>query len=85
MLDPKQFRDNPKAIAKYLNAAFEKSDLNGILDAIKIVMQAQNVTELAEVKGCAGMASTKLSDAAERILSSASSFAGLDVRLVVKV
>lgn len=54
MLDPKQFRDNPKAIAKYLNAAFEKSDLNGILDAIKIVMQAQNVTELAESRDAPG-------------------------------
>ena len=51
MDDPKKFRGNPVAIAEYLTEAFEKSDLDGILDAIKIIMQAQNVTELAELTG----------------------------------
>jgi probable addiction module antidote protein len=87
MLDPKQFRDNPKAIAKYLNAAFEKSDLNGILDVIKIVMQAQNVKQLAEITGMRRdglyktFGSNKKDPQLSRVLSL---FAGLDVRLVVK-
>lgn len=87
MLDPKQFRDNPKAIAKYLNDAFGKSDLEGILDAIKFVMQAQNVTELAEVTGMRrdGLYKTfghsKKDPQLSRVLSL---FAGLDVRFVVK-
>jgi probable addiction module antidote protein len=87
MLDPKQFRDNPTAIAKYLSDAFEKSDPDGILDAIKFVMQAQNVTELAEVTGMRrdGLYKTfgrsKKDPQFNRVLSL---FAGLDVRFVVK-
>src|SRR5258706_286458 len=51
MLDPQKLRDNPIAIAEYLTEAFEKSELSGILDAIKSVMQAQNVKQLAEITG----------------------------------
>jgi probable addiction module antidote protein len=49
--DPAHFRDNPAAIAEYLTEAFEKNDLDGILDAIKSVMKAQNVKALSEAIG----------------------------------
>jgi probable addiction module antidote protein len=87
MLDPQKLRDNPIAIAEYLTEAFEKSELSGILDAIKSVMQAQNVKELAEVTGMRrdGLYKTfggsKKDPQLSRVLSL---FAGLDVRFVVK-
>jgi probable addiction module antidote protein len=87
MPNPKKFRDNPIAIAEYLTKAFEKGDLRGILDAIKFVMQAQNVTELAEDTGMRrdglykSFGSNKRDPQLSRVLSL---FAGLDVRLVVK-
>jgi probable addiction module antidote protein len=87
MLDPKKFRGNPIAIATYLNDAFEKSDLDGILDAIKFVMQAQNVKELAEVTGMRrdGLYKTfgriKKDPQLSRVLRL---FEGLDVRIVVE-
>jgi probable addiction module antidote protein len=87
MPDPKKFRDNPSAIAEYLTKAFEKGDLRGILDAIKFVMQAQNVTELAEDTGMRrdglykSFGSNKKDPQLSRVLSL---FAGLDIRFVVK-
>jgi probable addiction module antidote protein len=44
-------RDNPAAIAGYLTEMFEKNDLGGILDALNVVMRAQNVVALAESTG----------------------------------
>jgi probable addiction module antidote protein len=44
-------RDNPAAIADYLTEIFEKNDLEGILEALKVVMRAQNVLALAESTG----------------------------------
>jgi probable addiction module antidote protein len=86
MLDPKKFRGNSVAIAEYLTEAFEKSDFAGILDAIKSVMQAQNVKELAEVTGMRrdGLYKTfsrKKDPQLSRVLSL---FEGMDVRIVVK-
>jgi probable addiction module antidote protein len=86
MLDPKKFRGNPIAIAKYFNKAFEKSDLDGILDAIKFVMRAQNVTELAELTGMRrdGLYRTfdgKRDPNLSRILGL---FDSLDIRIVIK-
>jgi probable addiction module antidote protein len=87
MLDPKKFRGNPTAIAKYLTEAFEKSDFEGILDAIKSVMRAQNVQELAEIIGLRRdglyktFGSKKKDPNLSRVLNL---FEGLDVRIVVK-
>jgi probable addiction module antidote protein len=49
--DPNRYRNNRLAIAKYLTEAFEKNDLQGILDGIKSVMKAQNVKALSEAIG----------------------------------
>jgi probable addiction module antidote protein len=86
MLDSKKLRGNPIAIARYLTEAFEKNDLCGILDAIRFVMQAQNVTELAEITGMRreGLYKTfsrKKDPQLSRILSL---FEGMDVRIAVK-
>jgi probable addiction module antidote protein len=89
MLDPKKFRGNPIAIAAYLTEAFEKSDLEGIFDAISFVMQAQNVTELAELAGMRrdglyktfGRTRRRKDPQLGRVLSL---FAALDVRITVK-
>jgi probable addiction module antidote protein len=43
--------DNPPAIADYLTEIFGKNDLEGILEALKVVMRAQNVLALAESIG----------------------------------
>jgi probable addiction module antidote protein len=43
--------DNPPAIADYLTEIFGKNDLEGILEALKVVMRAQNVLALAESTG----------------------------------
>ena len=48
---PNSFRDNPMAIAEYLSPAFAKNELRTILDAINLVMRAQNVLALAEAMG----------------------------------
>jgi probable addiction module antidote protein len=87
MLDPREFRGNPTAIAECLTKAFEKSDLGSILDAIKFVMKAQNVKELAEISGMRrdGLYKTfgsgKKDPQLSRILCL---FEGMDVRIVVK-
>ena len=44
-------RDNPAAIADYLTEIFEKNDLEGILEALNMVMRAQNVLALADSTG----------------------------------
>ena len=85
--DPQNYRDNPPAIAEYLTEAFEKSDIGGILDAIKAVMQAQNVKELAEVTGMRrdGLYKTFQGNKKDPQLSRVVSlFEGMDVRIVVK-
>jgi probable addiction module antidote protein len=85
--DSKNYRDNPPAIAAYLTEAFEKSDLGGILDAIKSVMQAQNVKQLAEITGMRRdglyktFGSNKRDPQLSRVLSL---FDGLDIRIVIK-
>ena len=43
--------DNPNAIAAYLTEIFEENDLKSILEALKLVMRAQNVLALAESTG----------------------------------
>ena len=86
MLDSKKLRGNPIEIARYLTEAFEKNDLCGILDAIRFVMQAQNVTELADITGMRreGLYRTfsrKKDPQLSRILRL---FEGMDVRIAVK-
>ena len=49
--DPKDLRDNPAAIAEYLNEALAKNDVQTVLQALKFVLRAQNATALAEVTG----------------------------------
>jgi probable addiction module antidote protein len=51
MANPKDFRDNPAAIAEFLTEMFAKNDLPGILDALQLVMRAQNVKALSEATG----------------------------------
>jgi len=58
-IDPKLFRDNPDAVAAYLSDAFAKNDLTALLEAINLVMRAQNVQAMAREAGCVGIASTK--------------------------
>src|SRR5258708_34491557 len=87
MLDSKKLRGNPIVIARYLTEAFEKNDFCGILDAIRFVMQAQNVKELAEITGMRreGLYKTfgraKKDPQLSRVLNL---FEGMDARLVVK-
>jgi probable addiction module antidote protein len=84
--DPAQFRENPKAIARYLTEAFDKNDLGAVVLAINLVMRAQNVLALAEATGLrrdrlyktfGGNVNPQLGRVMEL-------FAGLDVQLVVK-
>lgn len=49
--DPKQFRDNPMAIAKHLTCALATDDLPTILAAIRDVLRAQNVSALSRATG----------------------------------
>ena len=87
MLDPKKFRGNPTAIAEYLTEVFEKSDFGAILDAIKFVMKAQNVTELSEITGMRrdGLYKTFGSGEKDPQLSRVLTlFDGLDVRIAIK-
>ena len=85
MLDPKKFHKNPVAIAEYLTEAFEKNDFDGILDAIRSVMRAQNVKELAEITGMRrdGLYKTFGSKKDPQLSRLLSLFEGLDVRIVV--
>ena len=45
--NPKLYRDNPGAIAAYLDEMFTKNDLPTVLKAINQVMRAQNVKAMA--------------------------------------
>jgi probable addiction module antidote protein len=84
--DPRKYRDNPSGIAEYLTEAFEKNDLGIILNAIKAVLQAQNVKALSEATGMRrdGLYKTfggKKDPQLGRILGL---FEGLDVRIIVR-
>jgi probable addiction module antidote protein len=77
---------NPTAIANYLTDMFDKNDLSSILDAIKFVMQSQNVKALAETTGMRRDGLYKTFDGRKdpqlsRILKL---FEGMDVQIVVK-
>jgi probable addiction module antidote protein len=86
VMSKENLRKNPPAIAEYLTEIFEKNDLCSILDAIKFVVQAQNVKALAESTGMRrdGLYKTfggRKDPQLGRILRL---FEGLDVRIVVK-
>jgi probable addiction module antidote protein len=49
--DPTLYRDNPGAIAAYLEEIFAKNELPEILKAINRVMRAQNVQAIAREAG----------------------------------
>jgi probable addiction module antidote protein len=49
--DPKQFRDNPTAIAEHLTRALATDDLPTILAAIRDVLRAQNVSAISRATG----------------------------------
>src|SRR5260370_6552880 len=85
MLDSKKLRGNPIVIAKYLTEAFEKNDLCGILDAIRFVMQAQNVTELADITGMRreGLYKTFSRKKYPQLCRILSLFVGMDIRIAV--
>jgi len=82
---PKGLRDNPAAIAEYLNKALAKNDLQSILQALKFVVRAQNVMALAELTGMRREALPELSGHAsppiDRVLGL---LAGLGVGLVAQ-
>jgi probable addiction module antidote protein len=85
-LDPKNYNANPSAIAEYLTEMFEENDLDNILDAMKFVLQAQNVKAFAENTGMRrdGLYKTfvqKRDPPLSRVLGL---FQGLDVRIVFK-
>jgi probable addiction module antidote protein len=46
-----RFRDNPEAIAGYLNRSLEKSQLQPILTALDKILRAQNVQAVARESG----------------------------------
>ena len=85
-LDPNHYHDNPCAIAEFLSEALKTNKLHSILDAIKSVLLAQNVTALSEATGIRRESlyrsfSGKVDPPLSRVLSL---FDGLDVRLEVK-
>ena len=49
--DPSLYRDNPGAIAAYLDEIVAKNDLSAVLRAINQVMRAQNVQAIARETG----------------------------------
>jgi probable addiction module antidote protein len=85
-MSKESLRDNPPAIANYLTEIFDKNELDSILDAMKFVMQSQNVKELAETTGMRRDGLYKTFDGRtdpqlSRILKL---FEGLDIQIVVK-
>jgi len=46
-----RFRDNPEAIAQYLNDSLEKSQLQPVLTALDKILRAQNVQAVARESG----------------------------------
>ena len=84
--DPKQFRDNPTAIAEHLTCALATDDLPTILAAIRDVLRAQNVSAFSRVTGLRRDRLYKTFDGEinpvfSRILKV---LEGLDVQLIVK-
>jgi probable addiction module antidote protein len=84
--DPRNYRDNPTAIAQYLTEILEKNDFDMLLDAINSVMRAQNVVRLSKSMAIRRRALYSLFGGVVdprfgRVLSL---FAALGVRLVVK-
>ena len=84
--DLARFRDNPAAIADYLNDAFQTEDLDGVLLAINTVMRAQNVVQLAAATGLRrdrlyGTFGGGVNPQLGRVMEL---FAGMDVQLSVK-
>jgi probable addiction module antidote protein len=45
------FRDNPTEIARFLTKALARDDVPALLDALSIVLRAQNVSALARATG----------------------------------
>lgn len=45
------FRDNPAEIARFLTAALAKDDVPALLEALAVVLRAQNVSALARATG----------------------------------
>jgi probable addiction module antidote protein len=86
-MSKENLRNNPQAISDYLTEIFAKNDLQSILEAIAIVMRAQNVLALAEITGMRRdglyktFSGTKKDPQLSRVLKL---FNGLDVRIVVK-
>jgi probable addiction module antidote protein len=82
-LDPKKYRDNPVMIAQYLTESFDKNEMHVVLDAIKAILQVQNVTALSEVTGMRRDALYRtFGGKADPLFSTILKlFAGLDVRL----
>ena len=46
-----RFRDNPEAIARYLNKSIEKNELQPVLTALDKILRAQNVQAVARESG----------------------------------
>ena len=46
-----RYRDNPEAIARYLNEALEKDQLQPVLTALDKILRAQNVQAIARESG----------------------------------
>jgi len=46
-----RFRDNPEAIARYLNKSLEKGQLQPVLTALDKILRAQNVQAVARESG----------------------------------
>jgi probable addiction module antidote protein len=82
----KDLRDNPVAVAKHLNKAFAKNDLQPVLEAINFAMRAQNVVALAKSTGLRRdrLYKTFGGDVNPQLGRVMALFAGLDVRLTVK-
>jgi probable addiction module antidote protein len=85
-VNPKNYNANPSAIAEYLTEAFEENDLARILDAMKFVLQAQNVKALAESTGMRreGLYKTFARQRDPQLSRVLGLFQGLDVRIVVR-
>ena len=49
--DPKQLRDNPDLIARFLSSAFETDDLPTILGALRDTLRAHNVSAISRATG----------------------------------
>ena len=84
--DPKNYRDNPTAIAQYLTEIIDKNDLDKLMNAINSVMRAQNVVRLSKSMAIRRRALYSLfgGEVDPRFGRVLSLFAALGVRLVVK-